>query len=196
VSSSIYKKLPKVLADKLRHAFWLCDKSGISRNDWQILLFKFRSNRAKQIAVWGITHKAKDFKSLHVDGLEEIPIAFLSAIEKLDQAYQALNHWRDGGQNDYITQEIINDLIGDKIQEGVKAQRQQQARNAASAKLAQDPKQQALKEIKVEYDAVKHLFKRHGYSAQFARDMHDKYPMFADIKTIKNLVTKLNKTNN
>lgn len=65
----------------------------------------------------------------------------------------------------------------------------------ATARLALCPKQLALKKIKLDYEAIKHEFKRKGFSAQFARKMHEKYPEITAIKTIENLVSALNKDN-
>lgn len=65
----------------------------------------------------------------------------------------------------------------------------------AITRLASCPKQLALKEIKVHYEANKHQFKRRGFTAQFIREMHDKYPEITAIKTIENLVAALNKDN-
>lgn len=65
----------------------------------------------------------------------------------------------------------------------------------AMVRLDNDPKQKALKEIKECYQAVRSQFKRRGYSAQFSRDMHAKYPEITDLDTIKKLVAKLNKSN-
>ena len=68
-------------------------------------------------------------------------------------------------------------------------------KNAVNIKLANDPKQAALKEIATHYETNKAQFKRRGYSAQFVRDMHAQYPNIQDQKTIANLVAKLNKAN-
>lgn len=69
------------------------------------------------------------------------------------------------------------------------------AKLAALSKLKNDPKQKALAEIKNHYQANKCQFKRRGYSAQFIREMHDKYPIIESQKTIENLVSALNKQN-
>lgn len=69
------------------------------------------------------------------------------------------------------------------------------ARDKAYKRLENDPKQQALDEIFQHYETNKHQFKRRGYTAQFVREMHDKYPIITSIKTIENLVTSLNKEN-
>lgn len=62
-------------------------------------------------------------------------------------------------------------------------------------KLENDPKQIALKEIENYYNENRNQFKRRGFSAQFIREMHSKYPIITEQKTIANLVTRLNKEN-
>ena len=79
--------------------------------------------------------------------------------------------------------------------EGVLFERKNRPKYLAYRRLAKDPKQLALKEIAVHYETKKEQFKRRGYSAQFIREMHQKYPEITDIKTIERLVTKLNKSN-
>lgn len=78
---------------------------------------------------------------------------------------------------------------------GANQQIKYQAIENARKKLANDPKQKALKEIEVEYEAVKSSFKRRGFSKQFARDMHKKHLIIEDVVTIERLVTRLNKVN-
>lgn len=53
----------------------------------------------------------------------------------------------------------------------------------------------AKERIKEIYEVNKAQFKRRGYTAQFIREMHDKYPEITAIKTIENLVSALNKNN-
>lgn len=81
------------------------------------------------------------------------------------------------------------------IVKGVNIQKQLQGKKAARARLARDPKQSALKEIENLYKNQKSQFKRYGYTAQFVRDMHAKYPIITDSKTIEKLVARLNKEN-
>ncbi len=69
--------------------------------------------------------------------------------------------------------------------------RSETARNAALAKLENDPKQKALKEIESEFNKRKGHFKRRGYGAAFVREMSKKYPIIESQKTIEELVRKL-----
>ena len=68
-------------------------------------------------------------------------------------------------------------------------------RKGAEAMLANSPVEAAKKNIEEEYKIVRNQFKRRGFSAQFIRDMKEKYPIIIDIRTIERLVTKLNKVN-
>jgi hypothetical protein len=52
-------------------------------------------------------------------------------------------------------------------------------------------KQKALDEIEKEFYLVENQFKRHGFKAQFIRDMLAKYDEIQDPKTIADLVTRL-----
>ena len=79
--------------------------------------------------------------------------------------------------------------------EGVLIERKSRPKYLAYRRLAKDPKQLAKKEITIHYETKRKEFKRHGYSAIFIREMHQKYPEITDIKTIERLVTKLNKSN-
>lgn len=65
----------------------------------------------------------------------------------------------------------------------------------AKIRLEKDPKQKALRDIEHGYQNQKTQFKRRGFTAQFIRDMHIKYPIITDQKTIAKLVAKLNKEN-
>ena len=69
------------------------------------------------------------------------------------------------------------------------------ARLKAIKRLENDPIQKSLDEIEKEYASRKSQFKRRGFSAQFIREMHEKYPVITSIKTIEKLVSELNKEN-
>ena len=76
-----------------------------------------------------------------------------------------------------------------------KYQKTKHATHAAMQRVEKSPKNKALKEIEAKYQEVKHIMHLRGRSAQFAREMHVKYPIFDDIATINRLVAKLNKSN-
>ena len=88
---------------------------------------------------------------------------------------------RDQAKQDHI--KSLNDQRSNFAKKGVKA------------RLANDPIQLAKTEIKEEYEKRNSYFKRRGYSAQFAREMMEKYPVITSIKTIEKLISELNKTN-
>jgi hypothetical protein len=68
-------------------------------------------------------------------------------------------------------------------------------REAAQKRLLNDPKQEALTAISKHYEEKKSKFKLRGFTAQFVREMHAIYPVITSIKTIENLVAKLNANN-
>ena len=84
-------------------------------------------------------------------------------------------------RNSYLNQKVENHTLA--------------RRKGAEVMLANCPVQLAKKNIEEEYKIVKNQFKRRGYSAQFIREMKEKYTKITDIKTIERLVTKLNKLN-
>ena len=93
-------------------------------------------------------------------------------------------------QNSFNFWDLI-DLISTAQQNAIS----KKAQESAYRRLANDPKQKALAEIKVAYESDKTQFKRRGFSAQFIREMHSKYPIIESQKTIENLVSALNKEN-
>ena len=68
-------------------------------------------------------------------------------------------------------------------------------RKYANIRVANDPKQKALDEIKSHYDVARHQFKRRGYTAKFVKEMAALFPIIESIKTIERFVAKLNKIN-
>ncbi len=77
----------------------------------------------------------------------------------------------------------------------IKSFKTQIAKENANKRLENDSIQLAKNQIEQEYWQQKDQFKRRGYSAQFKREMSEKYPEITDIKTIERLITKLNKKN-
>ena len=71
----------------------------------------------------------------------------------------------------------------------------ERAKRAVRIKLAKDPIQKAKIEIERDYQLVKSRFKRRGYTAEFIREMHAKYPVIIDSDTIARLVSKLKASN-
>ena len=81
------------------------------------------------------------------------------------------------------------------VTQGVLMERQLRPKYLANRRLKNDPIQLAKKEIEKCYEASKSQFKRRGYSAQFIREMHTKYPIIQSHKTIEKLVAALNSEN-
>lgn len=98
--------------------------------------------------------------------------------------------------NEQAKQNLVwRELLNERYKKSIKEQKSSFARQGASARLANNPIEQAKNEIKKEYNNRKSQFKRRGYSAEFAREMQDKYPVITSIKTIERLIATLNKAN-
>ncbi|PPD56797.1 MAG: hypothetical protein CTY10_02455 [Methylotenera sp.] len=65
------------------------------------------------------------------------------------------------------------------------------AKGNARKKVANDPKNQALKDIEIEFKNSKYPFNKRGYKTKFAKEMQAKYPVLADTRAIINLVNRL-----
>ena len=65
------------------------------------------------------------------------------------------------------------------------------AKKGAAAMLLKNPKQKALKAIKADFHQSTYPFHKRGYKAKFAKEMLEKYPVIADIKSINRLVAEL-----
>ena len=70
--------------------------SSLGHEETMDLLARYRRNRCKRIATQGVLNPRA-----WVDGLEPIPFAHQRAIERLDEAFEELHHYRDGGAGDY-----------------------------------------------------------------------------------------------
>jgi hypothetical protein len=67
------------------------------------------------------------------------------------------------------------------------------ARKAANARLTNDPKHLAMKEIEKEFNASKYPFNKRGYTSKFVKEMAEKFTVIKDSKSIANLVARLKK---
>ncbi len=92
-------RLPKVLADELFAALSVTDALG--QEERKELLARYRRNRVRCIAVWGVTNTGA-----RVDGLEPIPSEHLLKIERLDDAFQKFHAYRNGGAEDYVAADV------------------------------------------------------------------------------------------
>ncbi len=89
----------------------------------------------------------------------------------------------------------VQALIGDEIDRPKLFEqfRSEWGKKSVAKKLANDPKQSAKEEITKEFLLVQSQFKRRGFTAQFVREMADKYPIIESYKTIEKLTTELKK---
>jgi hypothetical protein len=135
------------------------------------------------------------------NGDESCPLAkFEVMLAIIDYAVQAMKAQKNDDSNlawSYVADaKYWSGILTAEFARGLEpSEMSQNGRKAVEAKLANDPKQLAKKEIEQIYQANKTQFKRRGYSAQFIREMHAKYPIFESQKTIENLVSALNKEN-
>lgn len=96
-------RFPKVLADELSAALFAVRDLGHEQT--MDLLARYRRNRAKRIATWGVLSVGAP-----VDGLESIPCEHHWKIERLDDAFQKLHHYRDGGAGDYVATDVEREI--------------------------------------------------------------------------------------
>jgi len=99
-------RFPRVLWQELDAALSATDSLGLEQT--KELLARYRRNRLKYIATWGVTNIGAK-----VEGLESIPLEHLRKIERLDEAFQKLHKYRQGGAGDYIAvdvERVINRL--------------------------------------------------------------------------------------
>jgi hypothetical protein len=85
--------------------------------------------------------------------------------------------------------------VAKALKDSFKLEKSRTARQSSLVKLANDPIQAAKKQIEAHYQNSKNQFRRRGYSAQFIREMYKQYPVIKSIKTIENLVARLNREN-
>ncbi|MER2539912.1 MAG: hypothetical protein ABTQ26_11790 [Azonexus sp.] len=97
------RRFPKVLADELDFALSAVRELGPDLTE--DLLARFRRNRTKCIATWGLFNGGAP-----VEGLEYIPVEHHWKIEKLDDAYEKLHHYRNGGAVDYVASAVAKEV--------------------------------------------------------------------------------------
>lgn len=97
------RRFPKVLADELEFALFAV--RSLAPEKQAELLARYRRNRVKCIAVWGLLNL--DAK---VEGLESIPYEYADAIERLDKAFAKVHHYRNGGAGDYVADDVVSEV--------------------------------------------------------------------------------------
>ena len=131
--------------------------------------------------------------NLYEQSYEEILEISRKQGEAMNRLSKHIDEHKIGNEKDFL--DFIELIKKVSRTEGVLFERKNRPKYLAYRRLSKDPKQLALKEIAVHYETKKEQFQRRGYSAQFIREMHQKYPEITDIKTIERLVAKLNKSN-
>jgi hypothetical protein len=95
------KRFPKVLADRL--SFALHAVRDLGHEKMLELLAIHRRNHVKRIATWGILNTGAP-----VEGLESIPLEHIHNIDRLDQAFQEIHNYMDGGADDYVAADVVS----------------------------------------------------------------------------------------
>lgn len=100
-SSPMKRKYPKVLIEEFAFAVAAFNKIGNSHEERYELLQRFRRNRSRLIATWGILNIGAP-----VSGLEHVPHEHYSAIARIDEIYCKIQHFLNGGSEDYCAASI------------------------------------------------------------------------------------------
>lgn len=124
------RRFPKALADRL--SFALQAVRDLEPERKLELLAIHRRNRAKCIATWGVLNNAAP-----VEGLEPIPLEHIHHIARLDEVFQELHEYMNGGADDYVAANVVS---------------------AISSIHAREPR-----ETKNDYDEICRWLRRKGY---------------------------------
>lgn len=155
-------------------------------NDVVSQLVKTATELSKGISKYNILEK-----SIKIESIKELE----ACIEIFLEAKQSFFNDKDTGKF-LVAFSMASMMYGEIFGRVVHCMYLSNQKSEYSKKrLKNDPKQLAKTEIEKQYQESKTQFNRHGFSAQFCRDMHQKYPVITDIKTIERLVSKLNKVN-
>lgn len=135
------KTIPKVIADELLAAFRATDSLGEMRSVW---LERYRQNRRKCIAAWGISNIGAS-----VDGIEAIPIEYSQDIQRLDEVFRKLHHFLNGGAGDYAAKDVER-VINQYRASGSRKARDEQQKEILKFLLSRDyPNQENQKAIRI-----------------------------------------------
>lgn len=93
------RRFPKALAGEL--SFALSTVRDLGSEQTMELLARFRRNRVKYIATWGLFNTGAP-----VENLESILPEHHWKLEKLDEAFQKLHHYKNGGAEDYAAIDV------------------------------------------------------------------------------------------
>lgn len=109
------RKYPKVLIVKFAFALSEFHKVGNSQEERHELLARYRRNRMRRIATWGIFNTGAP-----VDNLEHIPYEYYDAIGRMDEVFHEMHHFLDGGAEDYCAASITAIVEGELNSKGAK----------------------------------------------------------------------------
>ena len=153
------RRFPKVLADELHFALSAVRELGPDFTEY--LLARYRRNRAKSIATWGLLNVGAP-----VDGLESIPVEHHWKIEKLDDAYAKLHHYRNGGAVDYVASAVAKEVS--KARASLPRQR---SRKADSVAVAEYLRSKQFSEIKNQKKLIGEAVEHFKISERTVRDI-------------------------
>ena len=105
------RKFPIILSDKIKSAFY-----GVRNLDKGLvmdLLKRFRYNRVKYIGTVGLTFRDPDKVQEAVD-LKPIPAQYFLQIRDLDEAFQELHRYRNGGAGEYAARDVERALNSER----------------------------------------------------------------------------------
>lgn len=100
---STKRRFPKVLADELLAAL-----SAVQELDPEVkmqLLARYRRNRGRYIAAWGLNSPEAT-----PQGLEHIPFEWHSQIADLDKAFAKVHRYMGGGAEDYVASDVMKEI--------------------------------------------------------------------------------------
>lgn len=153
------RRFPKVLADELQFALSAVRELGPDLTE--DLLARYRRNRAKSIATWGLFDIGAP-----VAGLESIPLEHLGKIERLDDAYAKLHHYRNGGAVDYVASDVAREIA--KARASLPRLR---SRKADSLAVAEYLRSKQFPEIKNQKKLIDEAMERFKISERTVRDI-------------------------
>ncbi|MBY4828699.1 hypothetical protein [Burkholderia dolosa] len=107
--AAIERRFPKVLAEELSCALRCVERLIPDPDERLEMLARFRRNRARRIAAWGL-----EPSSQAIDGCEHIPIEYDGALCDVDRAFAKLVGYRVHPE-DYASTEVAV-LIGSALQ--------------------------------------------------------------------------------
>ena len=100
---STKRRFPKVLADEITSALSAVEE--LDHEQQMEFLRRYRRNRARHIAAWGLLTP-----DAPVHGLEHIPHEWHSKIADLDAAWTKIHSYRDGGAEDYVAAYVMKEI--------------------------------------------------------------------------------------